>query len=473
MGVLGGVRLSYAFLFFVIGFSVQARDFYRIFYSDKPLNQQDHDFLRQLYGSELYVVPSFAKPPKLPKHLQGIVLHNDDDDILWVKGDENPAFEMPDFLSDKWNETQFLLRYAPELAPQAVLASVFLKGPSKKEALEAIRRRIEREMGPSILKTRNGYGSDGHLPKTTDPWAVIFESYLKDTKPKIEELNRQGLVENLHETIMELPFSEALVLEELLNNPGDVLIQKLIDIEKEVRLHIVRGKILKGGTFLRFSPLGVYLSEPEIERIEEAITRFLLSRLPAEYRNLSCGMDVAMEKKTGKLFIIDLNIGNYSGFFFPEYELFTTQLIAEYFSGHETPFLKQFREFEKAPFEEKYLKLRPLVATYGAYVASTETMGLWDRAARAYIRDLSENPTPERFDQILSQLSQLGLQDVQLYHQICAEIQDRFPNLRLAPSRLWYWVRFLSEQDTDIVTYTEGNRLRGDDSCAEILALAS
>lgn len=453
--------MRYVFLTILVPFQLFAVDFYRVLYEDDDMLKQLKDnmpLLERAYGSKLYVIK--GKPKAKADVVDGIVLHTDDaEDPKWVIGKEgNPATEktikeLGDKLGDKYVEYKWLTDNAPKdmHPPETVLTSEFAKAGTKSTQIEKIRQKMFDRLGKALLKIRISFHSEGRLPKTTDNWRKIWKGYSTKTKPTITRIKKKlrGSSVELQNKIYNLPFIEGRILEEVLKHPTRVVAQKMIKINKEVRLHVINGKVIKGATTLRFYPLGQYLNEDEIEDVEAAMQRFV-DGLPKDIRShYSSGTDIAIDEKGNKV-LLDLNTGYESGYLFPEEDLYTTNLIAQYFTRKSTPFLDEFSAFRKATLADKLALLKKMENEYRPFLGDEGgPESFWDRVGAEYIKALKANPTPATYDQILTHFQQAGLEEGSIFYQFCAQAQNEL-QAKLTPRRAADWVKTLSELDPDV-----------------------
>lgn len=515
--------------------SAVGKDLYRILYSDDPLlssrmgrgrnevrqgrrarakqfsapderrfGQERDPFIEAAFASYYWVLPLTGQPPKKPKRVDGFLIYTDTEyDQKWLlteKPDQNPSLQVEKVVSglkEKWAEYQFLLKYAPELAPpltklgSEVLGSVLtpeerkLRQPdafeklsaAKKEALIAsidkklaevtpeqmnlAAKALEESLGGrSIVKLRAGFHSEGNVPKTYKAWAPIWKGYLAETRPKIQTLLQEkklppmGVSETqleLQNVIWNFDYIEGTVLEELLLDPSQVVVQKMIKIGKEVRIHVVEGKILKGATFLRnYEPFGQYLTLAEAEKFESEFETKFIANLDKKYLPWASSSDLVYDTETKSYRILDLNPGYESGYLFPEEDLYTTHLFSKYFTGEDSPYLLAFEDLHrKALGEEKAALLKKMYRDYHPLVYGDPTGGydhesFWDRVIRSYIdHDLKENATAEAVDTSLRHFEDAGLVAPTIYFQFLNEVQ-KVKKIKLESLRVKHWVKKLS-----------------------------
>lgn len=477
--------------------------FYRVVYSDDEGLEMGQEWLERAYGAHIVVIPPSGHPPGRPLSVDGRVLHTDStEDLAWVRGSygKDPMIVQAeiereiqrelglDDISDKWDEYRFLSAVAPALKPPEMLLGSHLEplvddGGLETEIrtrvrsltgvecdaammsdlvqLELRRRLIVARLGKSILKSRERCHSEGRLPKTSDDWVSLYVNYIRSTKSEVERLSREkaGGGTYVEEFLIDLPYLEGRVLEDLLRKPESVVIQKMVFIDKEVRIHIVEGEVLKGATFLRHFHFGEYLSAEEVQRIETAVRQELLGRLPERWKSFSASADVVIEKESGHLTIIDLNAGLESGYFFPQEDLFTTNLVSEHFSGVRPPFLKEFDEFLRAPPGARKIELLRGIEERYAFYFESDDPAFWDPVLRHYRELLGSSPDADRFAAVLEELYQEGLRSSRLYWQLIREVQDRRRGNLWRPDTLERWARELERMDPSFRSRAEGNIL--------------
>lgn len=471
---------------------------------DARYGQERDPKVEEAYGSFYYVIPESGKPPERPLSAPGIVIYNSTPyDSPWVKPEKKADDLCGKFqhvveeLSDKWAEYAFVLKMAPKMAPpltkkgshffesvltpeernqrslegyeelssneqRALIASIDKKirqiTPAK---VESMGKQMQEFMGgDSLVKLRKGFHSEGNLLKTYKPWGEIWKRYLAETRPRIQKrlaekkLAPMGVASaqlEIQNEIWDWDFIEGAVLEELLSDPEEVVAQRKIKIEKEVRIHVVEGKILKGATFLRnYEPLGQYLTSEEIEFYENEYRTKFLDNLPESYRPFSASSDVVLDGDTKQLRLLDLNPGYESGYYFPEEDLYTTHRLASELTGESTRFLNEFHDFLDSRMGAEKLRLLKRVYNnfhdfvYGKGEDAYDHESFWDRVLRHYVDDvLKEAPSHEALDQVLNQLHAAGLKSPTIYYQFLNEVQST-TKLRIPEARRAYWVKELN-----------------------------
>ena len=392
-------------------------------------------------------------------------------------------------ISDKWHEAGFLKAVAPKMAPETRLGNdekfaVNAPDPAAVEEitrsvrevmqkysvaedpkllqdtihLELLRRHIETLQGKSILKIRGASHSEGHLPKTNDNWIETYIVYMTQTKPKMEAIEKEiaGTSESLASRIVDLPMIEGLTLERVLQQPTDVVVQKMIKSKKEVRIHVVNGEIIEGATFLRFYEPGEYLEPGEIHAIHSALRHDFLDNLRGDVKKFSATMDVIVDSE-GHYYCIDLNAGLSSGYYYPEEDLFTTALFARYFTGKNPEILREFEEFATEPLGPRKVELlKAMLAKYEGFMKGDVLEAFWDRVLFNYREILSESKTGKRLSEILGEFRDAGLREILIYDEFLADVQTTWPQIRLPEKEAQFWLGFTTAGDPEHNHYLDG-----------------
>jgi len=492
--------------FLLLGFSFSASAgpiVYRVIYEDDPILKQDRALIEKAYGAKLYIIPPSGQPPKSPVVLEGVVLPVDPvEDVKWVVGTQNPnlrfekiqnriqgelLFAIPDMkdIQEKWDEYRFLEKVAREVMPpemhlgsefdpaslpaeirtqvetrvKQLMVSFGLKDVALESdlvRLESIRHLVNERMGKSIFKVRDFSHSEGKLPKSHKDWAQIFLDYHLTSRDQVKQLEKEvrGTSRSLDHEVVDLPNIEGRALEVLLREPSRTIVQKMISIQTEVRLHIVEGEILEGATFLRYYVFGKYLSREEMEKIHGVIRSELLPQLTRRFGKFSCTPDVVIESGTGRVRILDLNSDLQSGYFYPEEDLFTTNLLAARYSGEKTELLRDWDHvLEGRMAGDLAERARAFLQKYRPFVNEYNEGAFWDRVLLIYMDELRTEPTSERFAKALFQLARIGLRNSEIFYQFIREAQDRWPELRFREHLGKAWMDYLNRKGTSEYFY--------------------
>lgn len=475
----------------------------RVVYEDDRILEQGRSFAERAYGACVHVVSTRGAPPARPVALPGIVVHLDPiEDARWVQGRTNPMldylalkdrlgslFSVGD-IDDKWYEYRFVKAAAPDAAPPRMeLVARYARAPIHEDErrrataavkralagrtrialslieelvrLEVLRTRMHADLGRALLKVRDLNHSEGKLPSTDGDWIGLYLSYLAETKTAIDRLRDEveGSCATLESRITDLPHVSGRVLELLLRKPERVVVQGSVRIAKEVRVHVVEGKVLTGATFLRFYPLGGYLTEAEIAAVEATVQRHLIDRLPGELARFSCSSDVLIEEGTGAIRILDLNAGIESGYYYPEEDVLTTNLLAERLTGRRTPLLEEFDGVMAAHGRRRAERLGRLVAGLEPVLSGDVLEAFWDRVLVHHVRAITRDPRPEALAGALEELAQAGVPRASIVHQLIAQVQDAHPAIELPREQARRWAGWLNELEPDVATYVSEGRL--------------
>ena len=469
--------------------SLSAVPFWRTFYEEDRRTQTPEKLrlLETAYGAKLFLYSweDDAEAPKQPKHVEGVVVHDDpsdDGEPLWVVGDENPTVDFQRVkakytgkfgdISDKWVEYHFLKATVPPsmVPPEMHLACEFSTGlesdlpeiTEKAKAavktlgiaktfevdliqLELVRRRIQKQLGKAILKNRLLNHSEGtSLPKTKADWIDLYAHYAQQSQEKIHKLLKDiaaGRKGGFAEHLLETPYAAGYALETLLDNMKaisqgnqkleecEIVVQKMISLRREVRVHIVNGRIIEGATFLRFYHLNEYLPKEDKDRIEGTLRDKFLAALPKEERDSLCATpDMVIDQTSGSVRFLDFNDGIESGYYYPEEDLFTTNLLAKHLSGESTRFLDEFKSFtDLDPVDDAGLRLaslKSLLKKYRSFMQGDVLEAFWDRVQRDYLDRIARARGERREAILLAGLSQFeaaGLEQPTIYLQFLAE----------------------------------------------------
>lgn len=474
-------RLGLGFIFFGYSLALAASPVYRVVYSDDEILKKERVQVEKVYGARVHVVPAEGEAPKHPTKLEGIVVQVDPDfDRAWVVGTRNPLLEYIEIqrrlqdklglkdIDEKWDEYRFLEQVSPSVMPPEMhLGSEFDPGeldaaslaaiadnverllagrddtPLKQGMIqiEAIRKRVNDRMGKSIFKVRDFNHSEGKLPKTNKNWAEIYLQYYVTSRPKVKALEKEieGTSRSLEHEVVDLPHIEGRALEVLIEDASRTIVQKMIPIKTEMRMHIVEGKIIEGGSFLRFYPLGKFLTKEEIARVEAVVRKEFLEPVVKRFGRFSCTPDVVVEE-SGKVRILDMNSSMQSGYYYPDEGIFMPSLFAAALSGEKTPLLEEWDYVVAGRMEGDLTKrVRDFKERYDEFITDYNSEQLWDRVLALYIDELKRKPTSNRFALALFQLQRAGLRLPAIFYQFVSEAQSRWPELRLPAAEAKAW----------------------------------
>lgn len=482
-----------------------------IYADDDDLAALGKEKLEEVYGAKIIIIDEKKTPPATPKKIKGTILYGDPSnekgaDRKWVVADRSPSLDFDkvrlalkrDYgvkdISDKWEEYQFLQKFVPDLAPPEMRrASDFevksltseqeeqIKKTMKEHGLEgqkiyndfakieSVRSQVQSEMGRSITKIRWANHSEGKLPKSDANWIELYANYLTKVKQEIADLEKRARKENLNfgNEVVKVPGVEAKVLAAMLENPEQVIVQKMIKIKREVRQHIADGDMLDGATFLRFYHMNEYLPKKDKELMEGAVKQHLISKFSGDYKHFYCTPDVVIEIQddgTEKVRILDFNDGDDSGYYQVHEDIFTANLFREKLGGVRTPFLKEWDKFRAMPLNDaKAEYMKKMRKKYARFQEGDVQNAWWDRVLEHYQEVLSRHPTSDNLDKILGQLKKAGLDMEIVYVQFLNMVQDEWPGLKLRPKREKAWLNYLNKLDPKIHTTAVNGKFKDEE----------
>jgi len=450
----------FLFLSFLAGTTALADDFYRTFYNESlksgpyaRLKEWDGLNTSQLkarvaeaYGANIIFLPyENDRKPKASEitAIDSWFLMSSYDDEPWVrtrpgmdiqknfmeleeKWVERLKVKYPkaESIADKYDEYQFLTHFYPEIAPPKMqLAADFKKGnetAAEKAAilakvkgvmaakqlsgaalekqlveLELIRTRINKTLGFSVMKNREMNHSEGRLPKSKKEWVELYANYVASG----EKAATDKIIENdgsVTHHLLELDYPEGFALETVLKNPDELVVQKMVDLQREVRMHIARGKLVKGASFLRFYKLNEYLPKEELEMMEKAVEEHLLAKVAPEDRDgFYASPDVYLTKTpvedgypSRRVLIGDFNDDICSGYLEPDEDAITTNLFALEFRGQNNPppYLVQLDAFRSLPIlhDQKLPALMAFLERSAPFMEGDVLQAYFDRIGESY-----------------------------------------------------------------------------------------
>ncbi len=326
-------------------------------------------------------------------------------------------------LGDKFDEYRFLTTFFPLISPPEMrVATDFMEGKetaAEKKAiedkvkgvmaskkltdsklekdlvkLELIRTRINQQLGFSVMKNRGLNHSEGRLPKSKKEWVELYANYVASgDKAKLEKFLKSD-EGGFAEFLLELDYAEGYALETLLKTPKKIIVQKMVDLKREVRMHINHGKILKGATFLRFYKLNEYLPPEDQAVMEKAVEENLLAKMdPEDRENFYASPDIYLTK-AGKVLIGDFNDDIDSGYLYPEEDAITTNLFALDFRGQNNPppYLVLLDAFRTLPIthDKKLPALMEFLERSAPFMQGDVFQAYFDRIGDSYLEHIAE-----------------------------------------------------------------------------------
>ena len=320
---------------------------------------------------------------------------------------------------------------------------------NKTYLLEDLKLAVGEKAQRAILKNRELNHSEGKLPKTDKNWAELFADYIKSgTRDKIKKIENEG-AGGFAEAILELPFREGFVLQTILHKPKDIIAQHMIELQREVRIHIVAGQILPDATFLRFYHINEYLPKEDKDKIHEAVERNFLAKLDpvTERPFFFCTPDVVIEKGTGMVRLLDFNDGIDSGYYEPDEDMFTTNQLAYFYRGEDDKprYLKIFDNFAEISISDpqKLDSLKQFIDRSHHFMEGDVLNAYWDRITGSYLDQLAalkdETTKGAEFITALRHFEAAGLKEPEIFLQFIAHFQDDNADRKVSRAALREW----------------------------------
>jgi len=497
--------------------------------------------VEEAYGAKIVFLPYDNERKPKASEIQTVndwFLISSWDDVPWVKVPEGKDLEQNfsnleekllkrlrrtfpkiESLADKFDEYNFITTFFPEVAPPKMQVAIDFKDGDETAAevdlierkvdevmsakhlddkklrkdliqLELVRTRINSQLGFSVLKNRSMNHSEGRLPKTKKDWVELYANYVaskeKQKTDKFLASDKGGFAVYL----LELNYPEGYALETLLRRPNEIVVQKMVDLQREVRMHIVRGKILKGATFLRFYNLNEYLPQEDLEMMEAAVEKNLLSKLPPEEReHLYASPDVYLTKSdvtdgypSRRVLIGDFNDDIDSGYLEPTEDAITTNLFAAEFRGPDNlpPYLATLNAFRALPIthDQKLPSLLYFLKRSVPFMEGDVLQAYFDRIGDNYLELLAQakddRQRAKEYDLALRHLlhfkevgpkflhitgaeRQTFLEDYQYaLLQFISHFQDLYPGVRAPVQTMEYLRDHLKGMSADVEVVLEG-----------------
>lgn len=391
--------------------SIAAEPFYRIIDGARPSARQ-MKIDRYRYGAQILYT---GDAPNGPVHVRGTVWHSNLSEARFFMGDHNPVVDQKELLSrienNKWEEAKLMMASVPDAFPKTenmadILAAEGLTDSLKGSPLHL--RKLSgllRERYPQgfFLKPIAGFNSAGTFPTEKTDFAVDYQNYLSNVKPKLERfLKKTGDPVGAHLELKGLENYSGRVLDYLTTRPEIVIIQEKLEPvfgsdhrAIEYRVHVMEGQVLSGGTQNRWED-GRFISAEEISRVEE-FTQATINRLPKKMRKMCFALDV-LKTQNGTFKIIELNAGGESGYLYPDTDIWVTQLLAAHYRGEATPLLKAFEKIRSArTLESQERGLSELLKRQelrGLEPASEVLSEVLAQAKDVFLKTLGQSPPP-------------------------------------------------------------------------------
>lgn len=235
-------------------------------------------------------------------------------------------------LEDRLLEYNLLNKYAPGSQARSLVIGDVLKrhGISLREQhmsqdLRRLQTALEKEFPTGYLAKTKGDGlidvnvnSAGFFPESGQDWVKQWKLWKKLRKPYMKDLEKayaekQDLGDIAYR-YRDRPGYRGRVLEEMLHN--NVMLQEKLPLAGEHRVQVIGGRVIPYLTHPRYPSDTAFGTVKDFLKGRGSAKWFqndVLNKLPAKYRNLSYGADIA-PLKGGGYKVIELNTGGASGY---------------------------------------------------------------------------------------------------------------------------------------------------------------
>lgn len=239
-----------------------------------------------------------------------------------IVGKFNPGLDhgyIQQALENKLTEAKLFGEYAPGSMPnyEALRGLVTIKAKRVTPEM-AFKAASERFPSGWVMKGSWDLGSE----KSFISNRIDIQQAMKDYKNGFEAHRTRVLEESVgHDPeyvvkrLKAHPGYQGWKILNMLENPDQVFFQEMIPIDREFRLEILNGQVIRGATIDRYAYMKKNAKPPtagELATVEE-YTQKILDGLPEELKVLPYGFDVA-RLKTGGFKIIETNPGGNSSF---------------------------------------------------------------------------------------------------------------------------------------------------------------
>ncbi len=454
-----------------------AAPFYRVYLGPYPGAYEDK-LLQYNYGTKVLYAENVKNGPI---QVDGVVWHSDPEEAKAFLGTRNPTLGSPELYeligNNKWEEAKALMAVSRDpntgvrkmINGQAVedvvpftenmanvLSEIHQKIVNRMQgrlqtslaitSITEVPRHLQEEYLQLVseeLKARypqgffvkpvDGFSGEGTFLSEKLDFFKALTGFERDIEPQAAKLRIEGYDESyIHLDLKKKPFYSGKNVKQLMTDPSKMIIQEklrpvlsnyvrvrdeFITRFEEYRVHIVEGRVLKGGTLRRFEN---YRSIIPGENAEvEAFAQSVIDRLSKQYRKMNFGLDV-MRVEGGGFRVIEMNPGGESGFLYPEMEYWVSQVLASHYRGKPTPFLRDFEKFRTAPTLDKKVEILDRLLSRDALVEPmkevepmTEVLA---RAKNVLMDEVRKYPTQGRTLEVVSVIKKFKLEPY-LSHQ--------------------------------------------------------
>lgn len=310
---------------------------FRYYFADPDnLNLPAWSRNQKAYGDEAlgYLNPSQYGQKALHIDGESVVLHRTPFHDKTVYGKFNPNLTnrfIRQVLENKYAEFKFFNDYAPGSIPNTELLSDHFKEGMNYENFEAnLRSRFPEGY---IIKGVWDLGSEKSIITDSIKIAEAINKYQESDFDEYAAKLRadKSLVNSAPDYIIDRyknhPNYLGWKLSQLLNHPEQSIVQAKVNIDRELRIEIIGGKVIGGETTIdRYQYLALatkkgrdnYRPIPHEVIIEaEEYAQNIIDQLPTEFKSTPFSVDVAL-LKNGRFTLIESNPGGNSNFLYEE-----------------------------------------------------------------------------------------------------------------------------------------------------------
>lgn len=304
----------------------------------KKVNHAEYTDMKIPYGDSLVTfLPMFEvgkKPVVIPG--ESVVFHRLPAHAQTIYGKYNPVLVNPyliQALENKYTEFKFWNEYAPNSMPETVILREIAK---PEDRIEVVVARLN-QMYPHgwVLKGSWDLGSEKSIITSNMDIVQLVNEYLaSDFDLYYQRIHSQMIQTNVApeyelNMLKQHPNYIGWKLHRLFHNFDLSIVQEKVEILREFRVEVVAGHVLGNGSTLdryfyeyKYDSSGTKLSgyKAPPKAMVQAVEKYaqdLVNRLPAEFRGMTFGMDIAV-LKDGRTIMIESNPGGNSNFLFEE-----------------------------------------------------------------------------------------------------------------------------------------------------------
>lgn len=301
---------------------------FRYFLDDRrKTNPADYQELKPHYkDSILSYIPanSFGRLPLVVPG-SSVIFHSRTFHGASVLGAYNPGLVNAQIAqaltANKFVEAKFWNEFAPGALPEThLLGQIASRFNSIEDLVDGLNKKF-----PSgwVMKGLNESNSNFSILTDKIDFKKEYRDYLGSDFEKYRAavaVEKAGMDED--DLFMELQKHKNFLgwrISEYLQKPFNVIVQNRVQIDREFRIEVIAGRVLRGATIdrhnwlLKERGLPYEVSPPEIIAKAEAFTQSVVDKLPPHLRETNFAFDTAL-LKDGSFIAIETNAGSESGF---------------------------------------------------------------------------------------------------------------------------------------------------------------